>query len=204
MERKKISKLVGKQILAGLLVVGMLISSFPVVSEAETATSPEEQFRQLYLRLLETGNHSQQDITDLNLLYTTCYDIMQDVKKNEGFLPYHCYAVRNLLQPDKIEYIEPANYLRTFHLGEEDSGFKERYEAVKKIVAEVQQNLDNKMTDLDKLLWIHEYVVENLYYQNTGAIGEHLGGTTLFNGYGVCEGYAAAMMIFFESRGDSL
>ena len=75
MERKKISKLVGKQILAGLLVVGMLISSFPVVSEAETATSPEEQFRQLYLRLLETGNHSQQDITDLNLLYTTCYDI---------------------------------------------------------------------------------------------------------------------------------
>ena len=202
MERKRRSKLIGKQMLAGLMVIGMLISSFPVVSNAETATSSEEQFRQLYLRLLETGDYSQQDITDLNLLYMTCYDIMQDVRKNEGFMAYQCYLEYPLIQLDGFKGSGAETYLTKFHLGkQDDTGFTERYVKVKEMVAEVQANLDDKMTDLDKLLWINEYLVETLYYKDNGTSSDHLGGSTLFNGYGVCEGYAAAMMIFLKAEG---
>ena len=202
MERKRTSNLIGKQMLAGLMVIGMLISSFPVVSNAETATSSEEQFRQLYLRLLETGDYSQQDITDLNLLYMTCYDIMQDVRKNEGFMAYQCYLEYPLIQLDGFKGSGAETYLTKFHLGkQDDTGFTERYVKVKEMVAEVQANLDDKMTDLDKLLWINEYLVETLYYKDNGTSSDHLGGSTLFNGYGVCEGYAAAMMIFLKAEG---
>lgn len=190
----------GMKIAIGLLaVITMLLGEY-TVSYAATETEAEQQFRSLYLNLLETGDNSVQDITDLHLPYMTCRKIIEDVKKNEGFLPYQCYEENNLIEIDSIKIIEDTPYLYKFHLSVNDTGFRERYAAVKQMVAEQQSNLDEKMTDLDKLLWFHEYVVDKLCYMNTEKTAEHLGGTSLIQGYGVCQGYARALAIFLKAE----
>lgn len=177
----------------------MVIIGCPIDSSA-SSDSPEQKFRKLYLHLLESGDNSVQDISDLELPYMTCYNIMEDVKRNEGFVPYQCYQEYNLIEVDKMEMRDDTPYLMQFHLSQNDSGFKQRYASVKQMIAEAQKNLDDKMTDLDKLLWFHEYVVEKIYYKDAGTTAEHLGGASLAQGYGVCEGYAKALALFLKSE----
>ncbi len=190
----------GSKIIAALLACGMITTCFSVKSEAEIKQSPEQQFRQLYLKLLENGESSRQDISDLNLSYTTCYAIAQEVKENEGFTAYQSYAGYNLLEPDEISYDGGQQLLLKFHMSQSDEEFLQRYTKVKKIIAEVQNQFDDKMTNLDKVLLIHEYVVEHIYYNNTNEASDHLGGPALVRGYGVCEGYTQAMMIFLRAE----
>lgn len=196
----EIRKAKGIKKVISLLVITSLLICFPTVSSAVSSTDAEQQFRELYLGLLETGDNSVQDISDLDLPYMTCYAIIEDVKKNEGFLPYQCYNEYNLLKVDVMETKDGTPYLSKFHLSLEDAGFEERYATVKQMVAEVQSNLDDKMTDLDKLVWCHEYVVEKLTYINTDKTEVHMGGTSLAQGYGVCEGYARALAIFLKAE----
>ena len=193
MKRKKIKK----QIL--LLVVAIIITCFPTRSNV-ASTTPEQQFRQLYFNLLKNSDNSTQDISHWDLPYMTCYYIMEDVKQNEGFLSYHCYQNYNLLTIDKMETKENTPYLYQFHLSQNDPQFQQRYDKVKQIITTLQSQLDDKMTDLDKLLYFHEYVVAQIFYKDAGTSGEHLGGTTLAQGYGVCEGYANALMLFLKEE----
>lgn len=183
-----------------LLAITLVITCIPPNINIASTTTSEEKFRELYLNLLENGDTSMQDISDLNLPYMTCYHIMEDVKRNEGFIAYQSYKDYNLIEIVKIETKESTPYLSQFHLSQDDSGFQQRYATVKQIIADVQKGLDSKMTDLDKVLYFHEYVVEQIYYKDTEAVAEHLGGATLAQGYGVCEGYAKALMLFLKSE----
>ena len=170
--------------------------------ENETDQTPEEQFHDLYLRLLETGDNSVQDISALNLPYETCRVIADDIKRNEGFIPFQCYNEYNFMEWDEAPYDRTTGitYFYKFHMGHQDSGFVERYAKVKGMIADVQSHFDDKMTDLDKLLWINEYIVEYTTYSDTDNVEEQLGGMTLVNGKGLCEGYAKAMMIFLKAE----
>ena len=188
-----------KTIVCFLYVCFVLVCMPTVVGKASDI-NPEQEFRELYLKLLETGDNSVQDISEWELPYMTCYDITNDVKSNEGFIAYHCYNQYNLMTVDEMDYISGTPYLGKFHMSTEDKEFLERYKKIKTLITEVQSNFDEKMTDLDKVLWIHEYVVKNLYYLDLDEIENHLGGATLVNGYGVCEGYAGAMMIFLKAE----
>lgn len=183
-----------------ILVITLLLTCIPTTNSSAATTDSEQQFRTLYANLLENGDNSIQDISSLELPYMTCYNIMEDVKKTEGFLAYQCYKGYNLLTVDLMETKENVPYLSKFHLSQTDTEFKQRYETVQKIIADVQKNIDAKMTDLDKLLLFHEYVVANIYYNNTNTDSVHLGGTTLAQGYGVCEGYAYALMVFLKAE----
>lgn len=194
-----VNRTIIKTIVCFLYVCFSLVCMPTVVGKASDI-NPEQGFRELYLKLLETGDNSVQDISEWELPYMTCYDIANDVKNNEGFIAYHCYNQYNLMTVDEMDYISGTHYLRKFHMSTEDEEFLERYKKIKTLITEVQSNFDEKMTDLDKVLWIHEFVVNNLYYLDLEEIENHLGGATLVNGYGVCEGYAGAMMIFLKAE----
>ena len=177
----------------------VLICMATMVGKASGENS-QQAFWELYLKLIETGDNSVQDVSDLNLPYMTCYEIAKDIDEKEGFIAQQCYNEYNFMSLDKVENISGVPYLFKFHMSHTDEGFQERYRKVKDMVAEVQANLDKEMSELDKVLWIHEYVVENIYYLDTNSAENHLGGPTLVNGYGVCEGYAGAMMIFLKAE----
>ncbi|MDD6072524.1 MAG: transglutaminase-like domain-containing protein [Clostridiales bacterium] len=191
-----------KRILSGILLVCMVLTCFSSVSNAATTLTPEEQFRQLCLRLYETGDHSVQDITDLNLPYMTCHDIINEVRANEGFLAYQCYENYQLMEIDEMEYLGTKVdqiFLRKFHLGEtEDTNFAKRYAYIHEVIAEMKSTFDDKMTDLDKLLWIHEYIDEKIYYKDANTLKEHLAVPALMQGYGVCESYARLLILFLK------
>lgn len=188
-----------KRVSSFVITASLLLCAVPQMS-VRAETNEEQQFRQLYMRLIENGDNSQQDISELNLYYSTCKNIADDVKNNEGYIPYQCYDSYNLFQVTGMSGSGGEAVLKQFYMSQTDSGFFERYAAVKKIIREVQENFDDKMTDLDKLIWIHEYIVANTVYQNTGETADHMGGPTLVEGKGVCEGYAAAMMILLKSE----
>ena len=180
----------------------MVVTGVPGICYASEEKSPEQKFRELYYHLLETGDNSVQDISDLNLPYMTCYRIMYDVRRKEGYVPFQSYKEYNFIAIDELDNRGTSNmsYLMKFHLKLEDEGFQERYRKVKEIIAKEREQLDEKMTDLDKLLWFHEYVVENLYYKNTGNMSEALGGSSLVQGYAICAGYERALMLFLKAE----
>lgn len=190
------------RIMAGILSLCIVLTCFSSVSNATTTLAPEEQFRQLCLRLYETGDHSVQDITDLNLPYMTCFDIINEVRANEGFLAYQCYENYQLMEIDEMEYLGTKVdqvFLRKFHLGEtEDTNFAKRYAYIHEVIAEMKSTFDDKMTDLDKLVWIHEYIDEKIYYKDANTLKEHLAVPALMQGYGVCESYARLLMLFLK------
>ena len=186
--------------LIGILILSILLTCIPSVDTIASTTDPEQKFSELYDSLLENNDNSVQDISDLNLPYMTCRTIMDDVRNNEAFLAYQCYNDYNLISIDSIETRDGVPYLLKFHLSLTDTGFEERYTKIKNLITELQSNLDDKMTDLDKLLYFHEYVVANVYYQNLDAASVQFGGATLAQGYGVCEGYAYALMIFLRAE----
>ena len=186
--------------LLGMLVLIMLFTCIPTAEGMAATTTAEQQFRELYVHILENGDNSVHDISALNLPYMTCYNIMQDVKYNEGFLVYQCYSDYNLMRADQMSMIDDTPYLFKFHMSLNDTGFKARYAKAKQLIYDVRSELDDKMTDMDKLLYFHEYIVENIYYYNNDAANVHFGGCTLAQGYGVCDGYSHALMIFLKAE----
>ncbi len=72
-------------------------------------------------------------------------------------------------------------------------GYPARLNSVKQSFNEVLSQVDSKMTDVDKVLLVHEYVIENTEYSNTEGMC-HYGAGPLGKGYGACSGYAEAMI----------
>ena len=64
MRGKKVNKQKTANKIVGLLVISLILTCFPTVKGMAAEISPEQQFRQLYLNLLESGDNSQQDISD--------------------------------------------------------------------------------------------------------------------------------------------
>lgn len=78
-----------------------------------------------------------------------------------------------------------------------ESGYSKRLNAVKKSFNEVLSQVDNKMTDVDKVLLVHEYIIENTEYSTAKGIYGYAAGP-LGEGYGLCAGYADAMIVLLH------
>lgn len=125
----EIAQIVEQESISENNVENFLPENQAIVPENEADQTPEEQFHDLYLRLLETGDNSVQDISALNLPYETCRVIADDIKRNEGFIPFQCYNEYNFMEWDEAPYDRATGitYFYKFHMGHEDIGFVERY-----------------------------------------------------------------------------
>lgn len=166
-----------------------------VEDQVGNVTSPKPTTpREIIKNLLETGDLSKHDISEFKLTYSQCNAIWEDLIKNECWIAngthFGCFlnVSRNADGTIKEVWLDHAN-----------ENFAEDYAKVLDILAELKSEMKG-MSDLDKVVYAHEYIVSNTRYYNDG-YDSYSGGCTLANRYGVCEGYAKALQMILRDNG---
>ena len=59
-------------------------------------------------------------------------------------------------------------YMQTFTLQCTDANVKNRYQKMCETIAEIRAGIEPEMTDLDKILYLHDCVVERTTYGGSG------------------------------------
>lgn len=194
----KFCKRIGVAVIAGAMLV-CNFQNIPVQAAAQIATEEDkEAFRQEIIEMLNTGDSTVHNVRNYNLTFSDYNAIFWDVTENECKISYSCYINQ---RPQTTKDAE--GYIETFWLGNSDSGFPERYERMLASIAEVQSGLDDGMSDVEKTLYIHDWLVNHTYYylDDDGIGFSQIAGGPLGLGYGVCAGYERALGLLLELEG---
>lgn len=195
-KKKQWKKKIGKNLLAFILSTIIILGSMPAITTHAATAEEKAALRAMILEMLETGDGSRHYVYDWNLQFKDYYPIWEDVIANEGKLAYNCYS-SNVIQSDKDDNDIIIN-IYTFNA---DAGFPERYAKVKAFLPYAHEQMAG-MTDLDKLIWVNDYLVKNVYYYHDEEDNiVHYLAAPLALGYGVCSGYAEAMQLLLENEG---
>ena len=87
----------------------------------------------------------------------------------------------------------------TLKLENIDDGYVQRYQSLKKIVENVV-NQSEGMTELEKTILAHDYVVSHCSYKD-GDLLTYTAGGALVEGKALCVGYARAMVLLLQEMG---
>ena len=190
----KVLKKICKEITCAAMAGAMLAGSIPAINVYAADAGSKESFRKEFVEMLETGDGSVHNIRHYNLTFSEYHAIVQDVQKKEGKLPYMCY--RN----QTTQSTKDGQYMNTFWLYSSDSGFSKRYEGLKKALEEVKEKISPEMSDLEKILICHDYIVNCTTYGNLNDSYGRMAVGPLSLSYGVCEGYAEALHFLLEEE----
>lgn len=142
---------------------------------------------------LLTNDSGVKDISKYNISTDDFY-VQWNKIKEDCYLEYHTYGNVYPLPTVQNGVVKKFNYENM------DSGYAQRLEKVKKVVSDVCASVDGRMTDMEKVLFVHEYVVDHTSYLRYDQSATMAGGP-LANGYGICGGYADAMMVLLHYLG---
>ena len=138
--------------------------------------------------------------------YETCWD---DVKS----VAYNKTTLSNI-----NDFVHPYNSFNQIEtsfdsLGKIDVKVKHNYTNDMKVLLNykveevIKNNINNDMTNVEKIRIIHDYIIDNSKYDKNRSdnnIFDYQSNTAygvLLEGYGICSGYTDSMMIFLEKLG---
>ena len=145
-------------------------------------------------KMILNADASEKDISAYKMTYSEFYNTVCPQLAEDLFLEYHSYY--NMYPNGKIV----GKYMTTCKLENVDSDAKARLARVRESVDTFLASVDSRMSDLEKVLLAHEYVVTHTQYKNDNTISHKAGGP-LGNGYGVCDGYAEALIVLLHEVG---
>lgn len=193
--RSKIVKALTKVVILGGMALAIATGMPGNTLEAEAATTTQlKEFRKELKTMMLTGDATAHDVEKYNMTYSEAYSVWKDLVASDCKLAYNSGCLYESTTKNS------SGKIKTYQVMGMDDGYLDRYENVCNAVDEVMANIDDDMTDLDKVLYIHEYLVENVYYKNENSIS-HTAGGPLGLGYGVCQGYTKAMQLLLDEVG---
>ena len=182
---------------SGNIIFGEIVSK-PVYGSSSNATAPsvrnEETFKKELLTLLTTGDTKAHDFSKYGYHWEKVSQLYNEVVENEGRIAYASCA--NMYYSTTKDSAGRVLRLKIENI---DSGYLKRYQSLKKIV----ENLVNKskgMTELEKTILAHDYVVTHCSY-HTGELLYYTAGSALVDGKALCTGYARAMVLLLQEMG---
>ena len=90
--------------------------------------------------------------------------------------------------------------IKTIKMNYMDSGFVSRYEKLKKSISEAKSRIKDEMSDVEKALVLHDYVVKKTSYSQS-VEGYAYASGALANEYSNCSGYTLALMLLLHEEG---
>ena len=197
MRERTEKRLLKKGWLATLLIVAMIATSIPVQAEAATA-SQREQVKQKMIDIFYSTDTSKYSVLKYNLTvdeFNAIYDELE-VEHERMLGTYEFYT--------SLKYTKIGNRVSTIRLNTNDTyaDAQERYKKVNQNADAILAGIEPEMDDLDKVLYLHDSIVELVTYSN-GNIGDQrytLGGA-LGDEDAVCMGYAKALNLLLKEVG---
>ena len=199
-------RIILKKILLILAMTFLLAGITPARDVCATSTVDKEaakaELREIVIDMYENGDASKRDISHLKLTFSEYNSVVTDVLENECWLAYQCYY-NGIQQSDQYEE-DGVKYMKTFWIYNVSPDFKAHYASVKNHIKYVQEQIaqNPKMTDMDKLVWIHDYIDRITTYKLDESNGfVHTAVGPFYYGYSVCDGYAKAMNLLLHEVG---
>ena len=145
---------------------------------------------------LLANDSSVKNISAYNIKYNRFCELWTALTE-ECYLEYHTYGQ---VFPTPTIKDSTSMLMKSFYLSNTDNDYFARLERVKKSINYFLSTVGGDMSDVEKVLLAHEYIVNNCTYKTSGAAVTSAGGV-LGDGYGICCGYTDAMVVLLHYMG---
>lgn len=179
------------------IIFSIFIQSFSQFAFA-AANDSKKAFREELIQMFKTGDMSTHDVADYGFSYSEISAIYNSVTENECLVEYYCGA--SIVQSTTRS---ESGVIQTFKLQNMDSGFLPRLEKMKKTIAAALAGLNDKMSELEKALYLHDYLLSIATYYNGNNLMTKSAGNLLAYGNGVCQAYSDAYILLLKLSGIS-
>ncbi|MBQ4529100.1 MAG: hypothetical protein IJA36_00600, partial [Lachnospiraceae bacterium] len=176
------------------LTMAVILTVGVIPGKKVSAATNTEGFRLEIIKMLETGDMSVHNIRQYNMRYSEYNKICESVLENEAKIAAQCYGYVCFTSS------KDGNYMKECWIDATATGAAERYQKTLRAIEEVRSRLTG-MSDLEKVLYVHDYIVKNTSYQIDNGKVAHFAGGVLGDRIGVCDGYAKALNLILELEG---
>lgn len=169
--RCKNIKTITKAVVMGGMALAIAFNMPGSTLHVEAATQTQlTEFREELKTMFLTGDSSVHDVEKYDMTYSEGYSVWKDLVASDCKFAYNA----GLLYTNTTK--NSSEKLKTYQVMGMDEGYLERYANVCAAVEKVKTGIDEDMTDLDKVLYIHEYLIDNVYYKSVDEVSHTAGG----------------------------
>lgn len=177
-----------------IVCIGFVFST-KLTCEAGT-TAAKEAFKAELRQMIFDVDISNHDISKYNLTITEFQEVYRSLKQD----PETKWMIASYYSNFGVGYTYSGKVVRKVYLMNVDSDVMKRYKVLLSNVSRLKAGIEPTMTDIDKIIYLHDCLTELasysfLGYQSYGACG------ILGEGLGVCAGYTKAMNLLLEDQG---
>lgn len=154
----------------------------------------EQAVYDILAEMYEKYDNSVVDVSQYKVTYESFYNKIAKLLNKayywNHFLAYNIYPTCGI----------SGKYVTTVKIDNIDSDFYNRKARTEAAIQEYLAGIDGKMTDLDKVVWAHEFVVGRTVYNAKATACDNASGA-LGDGKAKCSGYAEAMQLLLHKAG---
>lgn len=152
--------------------------------------------KELLRNKILSGSEEEFSILEYKANYSKMYTTLRDLLDGELKLYSMAHgAVMDQGITYKNDYVDKMHFMYS-----NNKDISEKVYKLQQTIFKLLASVDPKMTQLEKALYIHDWLMENTYYKNDGNMG-YYPVTLLLNGYGVCDAYTTAYNYILELLG---
>lgn len=182
--------------------IGVLTLLFTVVLgmpvTANAATSEQRQScKQTLLEMLHSAETNRQTISEYKMTGNELDELCAEVEYGEGAEIFGGYCTSA-----KFSYTAGlfGGYVRTIQLTNVNKDALDRYKMMVPVIDSIIAGIEEDMSDLDKVIYLHDAVVDLVEYQKTDDAMYTASGA-LVDKKAVCAGYAKAFNVLLHRVG---
>lgn len=179
-----------------LFLLLTLILCVPVSAEAATSEQ-RENCKQKLIEMLYSAETDAQNISQYRMTTAELDELCAEIRYGEGAEIFGGY-----FPSAKFSYTYSllGGYVRTIRLTNVNEDALTRYEQMVPVIDSIIAGIEEDMTDLDKLLYLHDVVVETVAYKKT-TDAMYIASGALVDKQAVCAGYAKALNVLLHRVG---
>lgn len=195
MKEKNNSTKIFKRIQGLFLAVAITVTLFPAKPVEAASASAKNQFRQELVQMINSVDQSSHNVYQYRLTASEVNNIFNELKYADDTKWMVAAYYSNLC----FKYTTSGKYVKSFSLSNVDSDVAARYKRLESNVSKIKAGIESKMTDLDKVMYLHDSIVELASYKYV-AYQSYGAGGILGDKIGVCAGYTKALNLLLADQ----
>jgi len=180
-----------------LLLLLTVICSVPISASAATLEQREE-CKQKMIEMLRTAETKAQIISQYRMTGTEIDELFAEIRHGDGAeLCGGYYPATDFIYTCSVF----GGYVRSIQLTNINEDALVRYEQMVPVVDSIIAGLEDDMSDLDKVIYLHDTIVDMTKYQALDSKTIFIASGVFLEGTAVCAGYAKALNVLLRRIG---
>ena len=184
-----------KRIQGLFLAVVIAVSLFPAMHSEAATSSQKALFKQELIQMLNSADETSHNVYKYRLTGSEVTNTFNELKQS-GDTKWLIAAYYSNLY---VDYTISGKYVKEISLENVDADALNRYKRLEANVQKIKAGIEPGMSDLDKVMYLHDSIVELTSYQMV-AYQSYGAGGVLGDKKGVCAGYTKALNLLLADQ----